>query len=1067
MKKLLHKLQFTSIKLKLITCFLLVAFIPLLVVGVSAYNATSQSAIAAVSETLQEKSSQVLDKINRNLFERYGDVQAFAFNPQAKGDLSELKSAINFYTQTYGCYDLMIVCDADGKIIASNTIDHKGVAIETKSIIGRSVKGEKWFEECMDGTIKRGEAFFSDAEKDSLVAEITKVAGLSLNFSTPIYGEDGKPVRVWSNRASFQRTAGQVLEESRSSAGKQVSNVEFQMINKAGLVLDDADADVVLKLNLAEKGMLCAQAVVEGKNGFVVEKNLRTKVPQVNAYATSDGALGFPGYGWGVLARQNESDANSVAVSMRNMFVLIGSVAMLLVAGAGFGLATSISRPIHRVVSALNLVAQGDLSQKIDATGKDEIGQLSRALNKTVEEMKSALQQEQVDWAELRVRIEISNLTSIISESDLKGDIVSCNDKFIEVSQYSREELIGKPHNTTRHPDMPKEIFKEVWSTIGKGKTFRGIIKNRKKDGSPYYVDAVIAPVMGENGKPRKYIGVRYEITAAEIERQNMAGILAGIDSAYAYIEFDTKGNVLKANSHFLDALGYQMDEIAAKHHRMFVHKADSNSPAYAEFWAELNAGKSQAGVFKRVTKDGRDIWIQAVYAPIKDEMGRVFKVVKIATDITASRLQSADFEGQIAAVSKAQAVIEFKMDGTILMANDKFLSTMGYSADEVKGRQHSMFVEDSYRQSSEYREFWATLNRGEFQAAEYKRIGKGGKEVWLQANYNPIFDLNGKPFKVVGYATETTDQVQTRQSTMRNVISMLDVVNELASASEELSAVSTQMSHNADETSAQANVVSAASEQVSANVQTVATGVEEMNSAIREIAKNATESARVSQQAVSVANHTNQTIAKLGESSLEIGKVVKVITSIAEQTNLLALNATIEAARAGEAGKGFAVVANEVKELAKETAKATEDISHKIDAIQSDTRGAIDAIRQISDVINQINDISNTIASAVEEQTATANEMGRNVEEASKGSNEIAMNITSVATAALSTTQGASNTQQAATELSRMASTLKDLVAQFDCSSDKPERGESKRSTAAPSVSPGRTFQGSYQSVS
>ncbi len=215
------------------------------------------------------------------------------------------------------------------------------------------------------------------------------------------------------------------------------------------------------------------------------------------------------------------------------------------------------------------------------------------------------------------------------------------------------------------------------------------------------------------------------------------------------------------------------------------------------------------------------------------------------------------------------------------------------------------------------------------------------------------------------------------------NVSSIAANANTLGASSEELTSVSAQMSANAEETSAQANVVSAASEQVSKNVQTVATGVEEMGASIKEIAKNADEAARVAGTAVKVADTTNATIGKLGESSAEIGKVIKVITSIAEQTNLLALNATIEAARAGEAGKGFAVVANEVKELAKETARATEDISQKIEAIQVDTKGAVDAIKQISDVINQINDISNTIAGAVEEQTATTNEISRNVAEA------------------------------------------------------------------------------------
>ena len=210
--------------------------------------------------------------------------------------------------------------------------------------------------------------------------------------------------------------------------------------------------------------------------------------------------------------------------------------------------------------------------------------------------------------SELKVRTDIMNETSIVSEADKKGDILSINEKFIEVSRYSREELIGQPHNTTRHPDMPKEVFKQMWSTIGRGQIFRGVVKNRAKDGTPYYVDAVIAPILGENGKPMKYLGVRYDITASEIERQNARGILAAIDTSYAYIEFDLGGHVLSVNDNFLKVMGYRSEEVVGHHHRMFVDPAEVNAPAYAQFWRDLNDGKPQNNVFRRVGKSGQDV---------------------------------------------------------------------------------------------------------------------------------------------------------------------------------------------------------------------------------------------------------------------------------------------------------------------------------------------------------------------------------------------------------------------------------------------------------------------------
>ncbi len=450
---------------------------------------------------------------------------------------------------------------------------------------------------------------------------------------------------------------------------------------------------------------------------------------------------------------------------------------------------------------------------------------------------------------------------------------------------------------------------------------------------------------------------------------------------------------------------------------------------------------------------------------------------VQIKEELNAILEQNADWRCQIEAIGKTRAVIEFDMDGTIQTANDLFLDTLGYSLDEVQGRHHRMFVEPEYARSPEYEEFWEALRRGEYRPGQYKRIGKGGKEVWIEASYNPIYDRSGELFKVVKYASDVTGQVEAKQRLEQSVQVMLEVVSaaaegdltrpvavegedevgqmaaglrqllanlranigqiaenaqHLAAASEEMSSISTQMGSDAETTSTQAGAAASAAEQVDKNVQTVATGAEEMSASIKEVAGNAAEAARIAADAVATADRTNQTVSKLGESSVEIGNVIKVITSIAQQTNLLALNATIEAARAGEAGKGFAVVANEVKELAKQTAQATEDISQKIETIQGDTQDSVQAIGQISEIIGQINDIQSTIASAVEEQSATTAEIARNVNEAAKGSAEIAENITGVAQAAESTSSGATDSQQAAGELARMAATLQQVVSEF-----------------------------------
>ncbi len=611
-------------------------------------------------------------------------------------------------------------------------------------------------------------------------------------------------------------------------------------------------------------------------------------------------------------------------------------------------------------------------------------------------------------------------------EFDLDGTILTANDLFCATMGYRSEEVVGQHHRIFVEPAYAASAdYGRFWSDLRSGKAFVAEVARRRRDGSEISLQGSYVPVLDQQGHVVKVVKIATDITAAKVREADVAGRLDAINRVQAVIEFTVDGTIVHANDNFLATLGYRQDEIVGKHHRIFVEPAYAASSEYAQFWAKLGAGEFQKAEYKRIGKGGKQVWIEASYNPILDAKGRVTKVVKFAIDVTTQKLKAAEADGQLVAISRAQAVIEFNLDGTIITANDNFLNALGYRLEEIRGQHHRMFVDPAVASSSEYTTFWADLNAGKFQQAEYKRFGKGGRVVWINASYNPIFDLNGKPFKVVKFATDVNEQKQ--------LLAMVsNSASSLASAAEELTASSHTMSATAEETSAQANVVSAASEQVSRNVATVATGTEEMSASIREIASNAAEASKVAGHAVKVAETTNVTVAKLGISSAEIGKVIKVITSIAQQTNLLALNATIEAARAGEAGKGFAVVANEVKELAKETAKATEDISQKIEAIQADTVGAVSAIREISQIIDKIAEIQTTIASAVEEQTATTNEMGRNVTEAAKGSSEIAQNITGVAQAAIATSQGAADSLHASSELARMAAELQSVVNRF-----------------------------------
>lgn len=421
---------------------------------------------------------------------------------------------------------------------------------------------------------------------------------------------------------------------------------------------------------------------------------------------------------------------------------------------------------------------------------------------------------------EIDARMKSVDQACIVSETDLKGYITYANEKFCEVSQYTPEELIGANQNIVRHPDMPKELFKEMWASIGKGQIFRGIVKNRKKDGSPYYIDGVFTPVLGENGKPIKYIGIRYDITEATLESQRMKGIVDAIDNSYAFIEFDTKGTIIAANDNFLQATGYTKQEIAGKHHRLFVDPAYANTLDYQNFWSDLENGKVFKGEFKRLKKTGEAVYLQAVYSPVKDDMGRIIKVVKIATDVTAQvalreeakqaaeelkaqeeelrqnmeemqatqeeiQRNTAAMKGIINAIDGAYGYIEFDNNGSIISANSNFLQVTGYTLDEIKGKHHRLFLDASESGTAEYSKFWAELADGKVHSGQFRRKNKSGEDIWLQAAYSPVRDINGKVVKVIKIAMDVTVEKERAAQMQREIEARMASVDRVCIVSE------------------------------------------------------------------------------------------------------------------------------------------------------------------------------------------------------------------------------------------------------------------------------------------
>jgi len=531
----------------------------------------------------------------------------------------------------------------------------------------------------------------------------------------------------------------------------------------------------------------------------------------------------------------------------------------------------------------------------------------------------------------------ISRSQAVI-EFRMDGTIVTANQNFLDAMGYRLDEIEGKHHQIFAPPELRgSEAYKAFWASLNRGEFQAAEYKRIGKGGREVWIQASYNPILDDAGRPVRVIKFATDITEKKIRAMEDAGKISAIGRAQAVIEFNLDGTIITANENFLAVMGYRLEEIQGKHHQMFVAPGERDGAAYREFWAKLGRGEFQSAEYKRLGKGGKEVWILASYNPILDDAGKPFKVVKFASDITAEKLKAANYAGQIEAIGKSQAVIEFDMAGHVLTANENFLGALGYSLIEIQGKHHSLFVPSDQRDGEAYRAFWANLNRGEFQSGEYERVGKGGKQIWIQASYNPIRDLNGKPFKVVKYASDTTAQVVAR---MR-------------------------------------------SERVRGMMESVAAGAEELNASVREISQSMSKSRETALTAVERVEVADQQAQRLSEAAESMSSIVQLIGDITGQINLLALNATIESARAGEAGRGFAVVASEVKNLANQAKQATDKIEQEIGNLNGISGDVVEALNSIKKAIQEVSEYVTSTAAAVEEQSTVTSEMSNGMQRA------------------------------------------------------------------------------------